>query len=573
LISVDKADLYSTKQSNAKQLSPRRKGETTMAERKVFTNSVTELPMQPGPTPHGLMVAAAKPDARNETMNVLFSLTMPGMDDLEKRVAAGEVVSQADLAQKYSPKKADVDALKNWLTSQGFQITSESPDGSGVYASATVAQIEQSLAVNMVSVTKNGITYTAAQNAPSLPTTIGGPVQAIIGLQPFRHAQKHRARPAITQNRGSLDSDGLPSPNIANKPPYLVSEILKAYNADALGVTGKGQTIAILIDTFPLIDDVVAFWKANGLALDPSRIQQVPVGTGRLPPREGEETLDASWSSGIAPGAKIKIYASGSLAFPALNRALDRIIQDAATDPTLKQVSVSLGLGETFMTPADVTSQHQRFLKLAATGVNVFVSSGDAGSNPDTSGQNPIGPLQAEYAASDPAVVGVGGTSLKLAAANGSVSEEEAWIGSGGGDSSIFPRPVWQKGTGVPSGAHRAVPDVCSVAAPETGAFLVFNGHPFGVLGGTSWSAPTWAGFCALINEARLKAGLPALPFLNPKIYPLLGGGSFRDVTSGNNGNFNAGPGYDRVTGLGAPNVAQLIAALTTAENPAAAVA
>ena len=114
---------------------------------------------------------------------------------------------------------------------------------------------------------------------------------------------------------------------------------------------------------------------------------------------------------------------------------------------------------------------------------------------------------------------------------------------------------------------------MCSVAAPETGAFLVFNGHPFGVLGGTSWSAPTWAGFCALINEARLNAGLPALPFLNPKIYPLLGSGSFRDVTSGNNGNFNAGPGYDRVTGLGAPNVAQLIAALTRAENPAAAVA
>ena len=88
------------------------------------------------------------------------------------------------------------------------------------------------------------------------------PVQAIIGLQSFRHAQKHRARPAITQNRGSLGPNGLPVPNIANTPPYLVSEILKAYNADALGVSGKGQTIAILIDTFPQDDDLVAFCHA-----------------------------------------------------------------------------------------------------------------------------------------------------------------------------------------------------------------------------------------------------------------------------------------------------------------------
>ncbi|HEY7299740.1 MAG TPA: S53 family peptidase [Xanthobacteraceae bacterium] len=540
-----------------------------MNERKVFKNSVTELPAEPGPTPHGLMVAQAKPENRNEKMDLLFSLAMPAMDELEKRVAAGEVVPQSDLNQKYSPKKADVDALKTWLTTQGFHVTGESPDGSGIYASATVGQIEQSLAVKMVRVTKNGITYTAAQNAPSLPTAVGEPVHAILGLQPFRHAHKHRARPAITQNRGSLGPNGLPVPNVANTPPYLVSEILKAYNAGSLGVTGKGQTIAILIDTFPHDDDLVAFWKANGIPVDLNRIQRVQVGTGRLPPREGEETLDASWASGIAPGAKVKIYASGSLAFAALNRALDRIIQDAANDPTLKQVSVSLGLGETFMAPDDVTTQHQRFLKLAAAGVNVFVSSGDAGSNPDGSGQNSGGPLQAEYAASDPAVVGVGGTSLKLAVAGGSVAEEDAWIGSGGGDSSIFPRPIWQKGTGVPPENHRSVPDVSSVAAPETGAFLVFQGHPFGVLGGTSWSAPTWAGFCALINEARQNAGLPALSFLNPKIYPLVGTRCFRDIATGSNGQYSAGPGHDRVTGLGVPNVAQLITALTGADKPA----
>ena len=181
-----------------------------MSDRKVFTDSVTELPDQPGLTKSGLMVAQAKKETRHETMELLFSLEMPAKDDLEKRIAAGEVLSAEKLDQTYSPKKADVDALKSWLTEQGFKIVGESPGGSGVYAKATVGQIEQSLGVNMMSVTKNGITYTAARNAPSLPMPIGAPVHAIIGLQPFRHAHKHLAHKLIQGNRATLDRNGLP---------------------------------------------------------------------------------------------------------------------------------------------------------------------------------------------------------------------------------------------------------------------------------------------------------------------------------------------------------------------------
>ena len=82
-------------------------------------------------------------------------------------------------------------------------------------------------------------------------------------------------------------------------------------------------------------------------------------------------------------------------------------------------------------------------------------------------------------------------------------------------------------------------------------------------MAGTSLSALIWAGFCALINEARSKANKPLLPFLNPLIYPLIRSASFRDITDGNNGAFDAGPGHDMVTGIGVPNMKQLIAALT----------
>ena len=73
-----------------------------------------------------------------------------------------------------------------------------------------------------------------------------------------------------------------------------------------------------------------------------------------------------------------------------------------------------------------------------------------------------------------------------------------------------------------------------------------------------------WAGFCALINEARVKAGKPALGFLNPLIYPLAGTPAFRDVTKGSNGGFSAGTGYDLVTGLGTPMVKELLARLNS---------
>lgn len=537
-----------------------------MSDRKVFTDSVAELPTQPGLTKHGLLVAPARRDARNETMELLFSLEMPDKDDLEKRVAEGQVLSTEQLDQRYSAKKADVDALKSWLNEQGFDVIGESPDGTGIYAKATVGQIEQSLDVKMVKVTKKGITYTAAQSAPSLPMSVGAPVHAIIGLQPFRHAQKHLAHKITHNNRATLDRHGLPSPNVANSPPYLVSEILRAYGADALGVSGAGQTIAILIDTFPNDHDIIEFWKANEIAVELTRIGKVKVGAGHLPAPEGEETLDVSWTSGIARGAKIKIYATGSLQFVALDKALDRIIADASSDPSMRQLSISLGLGETFMggPNGEVATQHQKFLRLAAMGVNVFVSSGDAGSNPGIDGQTANGPLQAEYAASDTAVVAVGGTTLKLAPANGAVAQEDGWAGSGGGDSVFFSRPVWQTGNGVPTGPKRSVPDVSAAADPNEGAFLVLHGQPTGI-GGTSWAAPIWAGLCALINEARHKAGLPPLPYLNPLIYPLNGTGCFRDISHGTNGEFTATPGYDRVTGLGAPDVKGLISALTQA--------
>jgi sugar lactone lactonase YvrE len=112
------------------------------------------------------------------------------------------------------------------------------------------------------------------------------------------------------------------------------------------------------------------------------------------------------------------------------------------------------------------------------------------------------------------------------------------------------------------------VPDVAVVGNPSTGAYIVNVGSDTTLWGGTSISSPIWAGFGALINQARASAGLSSLGLLGPKIYPLIGTTSLRDITSGNNGLYNAGAGYDMVTGVGTPVMSALVQVLGPVASP-----
>ena len=554
-------------------------GMATAQERKVFTNSIVPLPAKEGFTAQGFVVQAMVPENKQDKLDIQLSLATPNISQLQDRVAKGQIVSEAEIEKNYRPKASDYDALIAWLKTQEFEITQTSPDRTSVYARGTVQQIEKAFQVKMVKVTVGGITYNAAQTAPSLPANIAAHVSGINGLQPFLRAHKHiialnskDAELSVHSFGGEIDQgkvtpeDTKLTPNVANKPPYLIHEIATAYHAGNLPVTGAGETIAILIDTFPRDSDLAEFWKRNKLTVKPQQIQKINVVGGKPPRPEGEETLDVEWSSGIAPGATIRIYATGSLSFVAIDRALDRIIADLTTQPGLHQLSISLGLGETFLSLDEINVEKDKFVLLASRGVNVFVSTGDAGSNPDESGHSATGPLQVEYESSDPFVVGVGGTTLTLDV-SGKVSSETAWAGSGGGVSKVFERPTWQKGPSITPGKMRLVPDISLAADPETGA-LVFLDGDVQEIGGTSWSAPAWAGFCALINEARSKAGKSPLPFLPPLLYPLINGRGLRDITAGSNGAYAAGPGYDMVTGLGVPDVEELVKALTLPSTP-----
>lgn len=528
-----------------------------MPTRKLFHDSVIEMPVQPGPVASGLNVHAATAEHHDDSMSISFSLSPSNNlnEELEKRVENGERLPIQELRDRYGVSKEQIAPLLKWLKENGFTVDYQAPDNTSIQTTAAASDVAKALHVELVRVTKDGITYTSARNAPSLPDDVAGNVRAIIGLQPHRQAHKHSRRLPPGLGRTAKRRAGT-AKAAASVPGYLPADILRAYGADGIDTTGDDQIIAIVIDTVPKEADMVAFWKQSGIPVDASRVQVVNVTAAVLPPPSGEETLDAQWASGIATGARLRIYATGTLRFSDIDHALDRILHDIAHEPGLRQVSMSLGLGEAYMAPGEVKTEHAKFLRLAAAGVNVFVSSGDAGSNPDSTGHGGGGPLQVEYESSDPCVIGVGGTTLKIAS-DGTV-QESSWAGAGGGRSMYFKRPAWQKVNGKASGGNRMVPDVSLTADPNYGGFVVLNGDAV-EYGGTSWSAPVWAAFCALVNAARVKQGKDPLSFLNPVLYKAKGTACLRDIAGGNNGAYEAVKGYDMVTGLGVPNVQQLI--------------
>jgi kumamolisin len=530
----------------------------TGPERVTFVQSLITVPFQATKSATTLSATVARTELtqteHSARLQFSIALKMHNFAELQGRIGKIEIISPFEMAARYYPTPADYKMVADWLISQGFAVKPAEKCNLSVFASGSLTQIESAFGTKFARVKFDGIESSSALIAPSLPAAVASPVLGINGLQPHLHPKPH-----------VLIASGQPQKLTDNLPPYKVNQIAQAYNATGLGVNGNGQKIAIVIDTFPALSDLTSFWEANGIAQSLNNIEEVQVVSGTLPSPSGEETLDVEWSSGMAPGAKVRVYATTTLDLVNIDEAYQAIINDLPSQPTLHQVSLSYGLGETYMPQGQMQTDDQYFASLAAAGVTVFVSSGDGGSSPGTSGYGDTsGPVQVESPASDPNVTAVGGTSLYLNSATGAVTGEVAWSLGGGGSSQLFGRPSWQTGAGVPAGAYRTVPDVALVADPNTGGYLVLNGQVWYV-GGTSWGAPTWAGICAMTNQARANMNEPSLGLLGPKIYPLNGTGSFRPITTGSNGPngvYNAGPRYSMCTGLGVPNVAAMIQTL-----------
>ena len=500
-------------------------------------------------------------DETDASMEFELVLAMRKLPELRARVARGEIIPRDEMAENYFPLPADYSVVTRWLVAQGFTITREYPTRLSVFARGSVRRVADVFQTAFARVAADGAEYTSAVTAPSLPTVLAPAVLGIAGLQPHLQAHKHTASLAA-----------LPASLTSNNPPYTPAQILKAYGAGTTNLTGAGQTIAIVIDTFPSNSDLLAFWSQCAINQSIADIQEVQVIGGSLTGIDATEaTIDAELTSAIAPGAAVRIYATTNLSTSNLHAAYQQVYNDLPSHPGMHQLNLSFGDGESDFPSVQLQADAQLFAMLASGGVTVFASTGDGGSNPSSSTGNysSSATLQPDSPASDPSVTAVGGTRLFLDSSTGLTSSETGWSvagsgsnGSGGGISTFFNRPTWQTGPGLPAGAMRAVPDVSVVGDPGTGCFIVFQGSSASVYGGTSVSAPIWTGFCALLNQARATGGQAPVSLFGPLLYPLLGTAALRDITSGTNGAYSAGAGYDLVTGTGTPVVAQLVQAL-----------
>lgn len=353
---------------------------------------------------------------------------------------------------------------------------------------------------------------------------------------------------------------------------YTPAQIETAYGMDSLptqGITGTGQTIALIeLDTFRP-SDIKQFDSANGLPAPV--IQQFYTGGKRFKVgNAGETTMDLEWAHALAPSAKLQVfYINGKQSNKAGWKALAQALTLAANKGA-ETISMSFGsCGPSKGYKATETS----LSKLLKRGVSVFVSSGDDGALP-----GPVSDcghhLGVAYPASDPSVVAVGGTSLSLNTDN-TIAGETAWERSGGGKGSPLLHPLWQVIAQLPHPKYRWAPDVAFLADPRTGAAIYDKGR-WQTAGGTSLGSPAWAAIWSLIWESAQKSGTTIQP-APQTLYSVANSPAynqaFHDITAGGNGFYQAAPGWDPVTGWGTPNVAGLIAAVRPAATPTGTVA
>jgi hypothetical protein len=327
---------------------------------------------------------------------------------------------------------------------------------------------------------------------------------------------------------------------------------------------GSGQTIAIVdaYDDPTIAADLHQFDLAFGLP-DPTFTKVNENGGSTLPAADTsgwalEISLDVEWAHAIAPKANIVLVEANSSYFSDLIAGVNY----ARSAPGVSVVSMSFGGNEwsgetgynsTFTTPA------------GHTGVTFVASTGDSGA--------PAG-----FPAVSPNVLAAGGTYLSTDSA-GNYLGESGWSSSGGGISTYEGQAAYQHGIVTQSGTFRTTPDVAFDADPSSGVG-VYDSYNYGSagwvqVGGTSFSAPAWAGLIAVADQGRVLSGAGTLDGPTgtlPALYQLPAS-AFHDVTSGNNG-FPAGPGYDLVTGRGSPIANVLIPDLVrpgTTQPPAAA--
>ncbi len=474
-----------------------------------------------------------------------------------------------DFGTRFGASINDVQQVTMWLQNHGMEVEEIPGSQRSIVFSGTAAQVESTFHASMRTYSVQGRQHFANATDPEIPQALSGVVHGVLSLHDFLSTPMNVVAPAYTSGGAHY---------LSPQDWATIYDVTPLYNA---GITGSGQTIAVLGRVDILMTDVTTFRTNSGLpANNPVFVVN---GTDPGDPDFGdqmESSLDVEWAGAIAKGAAIKFITSksGSSDGVALSA------QYAVTNNVAPVITLSYGLCEASEGSGGNAFWNSLWQQAAAQGQSVFVSSGDSGAagcdssgaSTGTHGRGVNGLCTSPYSTC------VGGTSFNegsnasgyWSSTNGSgmgsalsYIPEAVWNESGGGSglwssgggvSTVYTKPSWQSAPGVPTDGQRDVPDVSMTAAIHDAYLVQMQGSTMTV-GGTSAAAPSLASAMTLIiqNAGAAQGNLnPNLYALATREYASSGPAVFHDITTGNNSvpgvtGFSAGTAYDQATGLG----------------------
>jgi len=466
-------------------------------------------------------------------------------------------MSRTQFENTHGAEPADLAKIKKFAQEYNLKVQETGTELARrtVVLSGTVANLQKAFNVELKEYSYPNGNFRGRTGVISVPSEYADIITGVFGLDNRPQAEPHFRR--LPETPGHKHKTTTPTVS------YDPNEVAKIY--DYPPGDGSGQCIGIIeLGGGFRLDDLNNYFSS--LNLKQPQVIAVSVDGGTNSPTtpdsaDGEVMLDIEVAGAIAPAAKIVVYFTPNTDRGFLD-AVTTAVHDSTNQPSV--ISISWGSAESQWTTQALTNMDEAFQSAAAVGVTVCVAAGDNGSSDGINdGQNHV-----DFPASSPFVLACGGSTLQ--APNDKIVNEVVWNdlstdegATGGGVSDVFPLPAYQNGFDVPEptdqAGGRGVPDVAGDADPNTGYNILVDGEST-VIGGTSAVAPLWAALVALINE---DTGKP-IGYLNPLIYnQAVENSGFHDITEGNNGAFSAADGWDPCTGLGSPDGAKLMGALT----------
>lgn len=477
------------------------------------------------------------------------SADLPSTEELGKTpIASRNYLSREEFAQAHGVQAENIEKIRAFAAEYGLQVVSEDAARRVVKLSGTVEAFNQAFGTSLRRYQHPSGTYRCRSGSVTVPGEIADIIEGVFGLDDRPQAKPHfrvRKQRAGSQAGGSFS-------------PLQIADLYQF----PTGFDGSGQCIGIIeLGGGYKTSDLTSFFNAAGIKAP--KVTAVSVDGGKNSPTgdpsgaDGEVELDIEIAGSIAPGAQIAVYFAPNTDQGFID-AISTAVHDTTNKPSI--ISISWGGPENSWTAQARDALNSACQAAGTMGVTVLAASGDDGATDGTSSPT------VDFPASSPYVIGCGGT--KVTASGSSISSEQAWNelsanegATGGGVSEVFQLPDYQQSANVPAApngfAGRGVPDVAGDADPETGYNVIVDGQQ-SVIGGTSAVAPLWAGLLARVNQAIGKN----VGYLNPLLYADPAESTFRDITSGSNGDYSAGEGWDACTGLGTPDGAKLLSAL-----------